>query len=658
MCGIFGIALASGHGFVRNDWDHAVNRLFILSQSRGKEAAGLAIATRDRIVVHKDSTAATTMLKTPDYRAAVNRGLNGQFGAHALPHDDSLAAIGHCRLVTNGLQGIDANNQPVWRDGAIVVHNGIVVNVDDLWARHPDIKPRAEVDTEVIAALIEKHRAAGVSVIEATQRAYREIIGETSVAILFRDLNAMLLATNTGSLFITRRPDGKAFFFASESHICRQLITGERAIAGFNGATTTQIRAGEGVLIDLGTLEWQSFALTPMDAPAPLATPQLAPKLGMQRAIDDKAQRYADARANMRRCTKCLLPETMPFIVYDGAGICNYCHNYQPWVRRPESELVSLLDKHRKADKSPDCVMAFSGGRDSSYGLHLLKTKYDMTPMCFSYDWGMVTDLARRNQARMCGQLGIEHIWVSADIKQKRDNIRRNVTAWLKKPDIGMIPLFIAGDKHAFVEANKIMDQVGLDLMAFCPNKLEKTEFKTGFCGIPPDASETQPFALSQSRKLKLIKYYGQQFLSNPAYFNRSLADTFTGYISLYYKARNYLYMFDYIDWDEETINKTLIGEYDWETSPETRCTWRIGDGTAPLYNYVYLTVAGFTEHDTFRSNQIREGQLTREAAWDLVTEENVPRWGAFREYTQLINVDFDEVVRRIDRIPKLYVKS
>lgn len=45
----------------------------------------------------------------------------------------------------------------------------------------------------------------------------------------------------------------------------------------------------------------------------------------------------------------------------------------------------------------------------------------------------------------------------------------------------------------------------------------------------------------------------------------------------------------------------------------DTNTTWRIGDGTAAFYNYVYYTVAGFTEHDTFRSNQIREGQMTRE---------------------------------------------
>jgi glucosamine--fructose-6-phosphate aminotransferase (isomerizing) len=87
----------------------------------------------------------------------------------------------------------------------------------------------------------------------------------------------------------------------------------------------------------------------------------------------------------------------------------------------------------------------------------------------------------------------------------------------------------------------------------------------------------------------------------------------------------------------------------------DTECTWRIGDGTAAFYNYIYTTVAGFSEHDTFRSNQIREGQLTRDRAMELVERDNQPRWKSIREYTQLINIDFDEAIRVIDRIPKLY---
>ena len=41
----------------------------------------------------------------------------------------------------------------------------------------------------------------------------------------------------------------------------------------------------------------------------------------------------------------------------------------------------------------------------------------------------MVTDLARRNQARVVGKLGVEHVWVSADIAKKRNYIKKNFLA-------------------------------------------------------------------------------------------------------------------------------------------------------------------------------------------------------------------------------------
>ncbi len=57
-----------------------------------------------------------------------------------------------------------------------------------------------------------------------------------------------------------------------------------------------------------------------------------------------------------------------------------------------------------------------------------------------------------------------------------------------------------------------------------------------------------------------------------------------------------------------------------------------IGDGTAPFYNYIYLTVGGFSEHDTFRSNQIREGLITRDQAMAAIETENQwPRVSVFQ---------------------------
>ncbi|MDP3460099.1 MAG: hypothetical protein Q8S09_12575, partial [Hyphomonas sp.] len=384
------------------------------------------------------------MIKTDSFRKATGPVLQEYFER---PRDNAfLGAIGHSRLVTNGLQGIDANNQPVLHGEFVVVHNGIVVNVDEVWRSISRI-PKADVDTEVIGALLQTGLERGQSLREATLHAFSEIYGETSIAAFHTRSDAMLLATNTGSLYFAVNQDRTAFFFASEKHICEAFVS-KRDISGFEGSKIEQICAGHGSILDCRTLEMEEFGLRASNAA--IAAPAIAPMLQSQKKLEDKAELIRAARDLMRRCSKCLLPETMPYIEFDALGVCNYCQNYEPFRPKDDSVIRAEFDKIRSSDGSPDCVVAFSGGRDSSYGLHLLKTKYDMNPIAYTYDWGMVTDLARRNQARMCGSLGIEHIWLSADIKRKRAHVRRNVEAWLKSPDLGIIPLFMAGDKQFF----------------------------------------------------------------------------------------------------------------------------------------------------------------------------------------------------------------
>jgi hypothetical protein len=73
------------------------------------------------------------------------------------------------------------------------------------------------------------------------------------------------------------------------------------------------------------------------------------------------------------------------------------------------------------------------------------------------------------------------------------------------------------------------------------------------------------------------------------------------------------------------------------------------------LYNYIYYLVAGFSEHDTFRSNQVREGEITRERALELAREENRPRYQNIRWYLDALGMDFTEVIKVINAIPRLY---
>ncbi len=46
---------------------------------------------------------------------------------------------------------------------------------------------------------------------------------------------------------------------------------------------------------------------------------------------------------NLKRCTKCIFPETMPYIQFDESGVCNYCRNYKPRNKpKPKEELMRL----------------------------------------------------------------------------------------------------------------------------------------------------------------------------------------------------------------------------------------------------------------------------------------------------------------------------
>ena len=59
--------------------------------------------------------------------------------------------------------------------------------------------------------------------------------------------------------------------------------------------------------------------------------------------------------------------------------------------------------------------------------------------------------------------------------------------------------------------------------------------------------------------------------------------------------------------------------------------------------------MAGFTEHDTFRSNQIREGDLTRTEALLLINDENKPRYQNIKWYLDAVGLEFASTIKRIN---------
>jgi glucosamine--fructose-6-phosphate aminotransferase (isomerizing) len=636
MCGIFGFVVREASSLSDRDIEGLTESLFSLSQARGSEAAGIAVSTGTEIRYFRRALPAARMLKTSEY----GRFIAGVFRDWG--RKDALAVVGHSRLVTNGTQGIDENNQPVASDHSVGVHNGIVVNDTALWASNKDLHRRYKVDTEVLYRLIDKHYAGGLGLPGAIAATYGEIEGEANIAFLHDAEPALGLATNVGSLYFSELPQVQAFIFASERYFLRRLLAGVPLSDTGRESAVVQLPAGTGMLVR-HDLSVERFQLAPQPAGGNRTT-------ASPRKIVDASPR----RPGLRRCTRCVLPHTFPFIRFDENGVCNYCREDVPRRADSPETLERRIAPYRSKNGSPDCIVALSGGRDSCYGLHYIKRELGMNPIAYTYDWAMVTDEARRNCARVCGALSVEHIIRSADISSKRRNIRMNIEAWLRRPQLGMIPLFMAGDKQFFHYASEVSRQTEVPLVFFCGgNNLEITRFKAGFCGVKDRSIDTM-VGLDTVGKLRLLAYYAKNYVLNPLYLNRSIFDTLFAFYSTYLGRKDFIYLYRYVEWNERIIADTLREAYGWESASDSTSTWRIGDGTAAFYNYIYHTVAGFSEHDTFRSNQIRAGLITRGEALRLIEVDNQPRYAAMCEYAQLVGFNLDEALSTINNIPKL----
>ena len=609
MCGIFGV-IANNNKIKSVINKSQFNDFIKFAERRGRDSSGFVNISSDQFKITKRDKALSKVISYGEIK-------------------NSTVCFGHSRLVTNGFK----DNQPVVSKNSILIHNGIIVNSDEIF-EELGIERKLEIDSEVILSLYDFYKKQNKTNHECIDLILTKCKGTISAVIYDTLDEELLLFSNNGSLYIGYLNGN--ILFSSESFPLKQNNCNK-----ITQVYDTVILKTPKLTSNLSIDEKNEERI------------DLIPKLGV---LDGKEKLLEYNSHNLKRCNKCILTETMPFIEFDSKGICNYCNEYkivnQP---KPLADFKKLLEPYRR-DEGPDCIIPLSGGRDSCMGLHIAVKELGLKPITYTYDWGMVTDLARRNISRICSKLGVENIIVADDIKWKRENVSKNVKAWLKKPDLGMVNLFTAGDKHFFKHVEDVKKQTGISLNLWSVNPLEVTHFKSGFLGIEPNFKDNEVYSSGLRKQLHYQKLRYKKMLESPAYFNRSIIDSLVGE---YYRSFNgktdYYHVFDYYKWDENEIDDILINDYDFEKAPDTTTTWRIGDGTAAFYNYIYYTIAGFSEHDTFRSNQIREGQISRQEALKLVYIENKPRYQNIVWYIEALGLDYSSVIKRINSVKKMY---
>ena len=117
----------------------------------------------------------------------------------------------------------------------------------------------------------------------------------------------------------------------------------------------------------------------------------------------------------MKRCTNCVLPETFPGIDFDDKGICNYCRTFrgaeklETSKKKYRNKFEKLLETYSKKG-AYDCIMAYSGGKDSTYTLVVLAETYNLSILALTVDNGFVSPGAIKNIHNVVEGLGIDHI--------------------------------------------------------------------------------------------------------------------------------------------------------------------------------------------------------------------------------------------------------
>jgi len=130
--------------------------------------------------------------------------------------------------------------------------------------------------------------------------------------------------------------------------------------------------------------------------------------------------------SSLRVCTKCVLPETFPGVHFNKEGVCNFCLNYKgqkidQMTKVKFRKMFESLIKKFKGSGTYDSLMCYSGGKDSTQTLSILKREFNLNILAVSIDNGFLSSQTFKNIRTVVETLGIDHIY----IKPRFDTLRK-----------------------------------------------------------------------------------------------------------------------------------------------------------------------------------------------------------------------------------------
>lgn len=337
----------------------------------------------------------------------------------------------------------------------------------------------------------------------------------------------------------------------------------------------------------------------------------------------------------VRYCIRCCMPETLEGVSFDEMGICQACQSSEQkihinWVER-ENELRRILDEAKtKSGNNYDCIVPISGGKDSTFQLHVLVNVYHMKPLAVTFNHNWYSKTGWNNLQNSLEKFNVDHIMFTPN---------RGLVNRIAKKSLEMI-----GDScwhcHAGVGAFPLQIAVrfNIPLLIWGESGSESSGRESYLNKVVKFDREYFTKCSAKMRPHEMICEYltGRDLYpfhvpSEEEYTSSDISGIHLG---------------DYIFWDDERQTEFIRDTYGWkETDMEgTYKGYKSAECMMPgVHDFTCYLKRGFGRATWHACQDVRNGLLTREEGFKLINQYDPVRPEALDYYLSSTGMSEDE---------------
>jgi len=351
------------------------------------------------------------------------------------------------------------------------------------------------------------------------------------------------------------------------------------------------------------------------------------------------------------------MPNTRPDLYFNDEGVCDACRSAITkeqgidWNTR-KKEFEEIVEKYRSKNNSGyDCLIPVSGGKDSTYQVHVMKNIYGFNPLCVCFEPTIPTDLGRKNLDNI-SKMGVDVILFKKDHQVYKKMVieglkRVGDNEWPNHVGIFTVPIHFAIKFNIplVIWAENDMLELGgpeeaKNVKVFTRRWLEE------FCGLLGNRVEDMLIQGITTRDLEMYFYPTDEDLQRVG-----VTGLFLGYF------------FKWVVRDQLDLVKKLGFSVKEDGPMETTYTnfENLDCYSMSIHDYIKWVKYGFGRATDHACSDIRNGIITREEGVRLVRKYDgkIPAVALqkFLEYAEMDKQEFLEIVDKFAN-PVIFEKN